>query len=212
MERARRFIQLNLTSAYHWMRIRKKDKWKTVFRTRYGHFEYQVILFFTSSNAEIWFASERLTRMKTTKEVKLFSAKECTTAAQETMIKAFVAWSRRSRMSPSRFPPSIRITPIFSLQTPRRHPSTPTWLSKWPAGAPISFICKKNNSFGLCIWGLNNVTIKSQYPLPLIDNLSTAMAVPSVSPSWTWQMRTIGCKFEKRLYRLGWSVGSDGKS
>ena len=27
------------------MRIRKIDKWKTVFKTRYGHFEYQVILF-----------------------------------------------------------------------------------------------------------------------------------------------------------------------
>ena len=27
------------------MRIRKKDEWKTVFRTRYGYFEYQVMLF-----------------------------------------------------------------------------------------------------------------------------------------------------------------------
>ncbi len=27
------------------MRIREGDEWKTVFRTRYGHFEYQVILF-----------------------------------------------------------------------------------------------------------------------------------------------------------------------
>ena len=27
------------------MRIRKGDEWKTAFRTRYGHFEYQVMLF-----------------------------------------------------------------------------------------------------------------------------------------------------------------------
>ncbi len=27
------------------MRIRKRDKWKTAFRTRYSHFEYQVMLF-----------------------------------------------------------------------------------------------------------------------------------------------------------------------
>ena len=27
------------------MRIRKKDKWKTAFKTRYSHFEYQVMLF-----------------------------------------------------------------------------------------------------------------------------------------------------------------------
>ena len=27
------------------MRIRKEDKWKTVFRTQYGHFKYKVMLF-----------------------------------------------------------------------------------------------------------------------------------------------------------------------
>ncbi len=39
------FTQLDLTSAYHRMRIRKGDKWKTAFRICYGHFEYQVIPF-----------------------------------------------------------------------------------------------------------------------------------------------------------------------
>ncbi len=43
--RAKRFTQLDLTSAYHRMRIREGDGWKTVFRTRYGHFKYQVIPF-----------------------------------------------------------------------------------------------------------------------------------------------------------------------
>ena len=42
---AKWFIQLDLTSAYHQMRIREGDEWKTAFRTRNGHFEYQVILF-----------------------------------------------------------------------------------------------------------------------------------------------------------------------
>ena len=43
--RAKHFTQLNLTNAYHRMRIRKGDEWKTAFRTRYGHFEYQVMPF-----------------------------------------------------------------------------------------------------------------------------------------------------------------------
>ena len=43
--RAKWFTQLDLMNAYHWMRIRKGDKWKTAFRTRYGHFEYQVMPF-----------------------------------------------------------------------------------------------------------------------------------------------------------------------
>ena len=45
LRKARWFTQLDLTSAYYQMRIRKGDKWKTAFRTRYGHFKYQVILF-----------------------------------------------------------------------------------------------------------------------------------------------------------------------
>ena len=42
---AKRFTQLDLTNAYHQMRIREGDEWKTAFRTWYSHFEYQVMLF-----------------------------------------------------------------------------------------------------------------------------------------------------------------------
>ena len=48
--RDRRFTQLDLTSAYHRMRIREEDEWTTAFRTWYGHFEYQVMLFPTSGS------------------------------------------------------------------------------------------------------------------------------------------------------------------
>ena len=42
---AKRFTQLDLTSAYHQMRINEDDKWKTAFQTQYRHFEYQVMPF-----------------------------------------------------------------------------------------------------------------------------------------------------------------------
>ena len=42
---AKQFTQLDLPSAYYRMRIREGDEWKTAFRTRYGHFEYQVMPF-----------------------------------------------------------------------------------------------------------------------------------------------------------------------
>ena len=42
---AKRFTQLDLTSTYHRMRIKKSDEWKTTFQTRYSYFKYQVMLF-----------------------------------------------------------------------------------------------------------------------------------------------------------------------
>ena len=51
LSRAKRFTQLDLTSAYHWMRIKVGNKGKTAFQTRYSHFEYQVMLFRLSNAA-----------------------------------------------------------------------------------------------------------------------------------------------------------------
>ena len=42
---AKRFTHLDLTNAYHQMRIREGDEWKTAFQIRYGYFKYQVMLF-----------------------------------------------------------------------------------------------------------------------------------------------------------------------
>ncbi len=43
--RAKQFTQQDFTSTYHQMRIQEGDKWKMAFRTRYGHFKYQVMPF-----------------------------------------------------------------------------------------------------------------------------------------------------------------------
>ena len=45
LSQAKQFTQLDLTSAYHWMKIKKGNEWKTAFRIWYGHFEYQVMPF-----------------------------------------------------------------------------------------------------------------------------------------------------------------------
>ena len=36
----KRFTKFNFKNVYHWIRIKRDDEWKTIFRTRYEHFEY----------------------------------------------------------------------------------------------------------------------------------------------------------------------------
>lgn len=42
---AKRFTKLDMRGAYNLLRIAKGEEWKTAFRCRYGHFEYQVMPF-----------------------------------------------------------------------------------------------------------------------------------------------------------------------
>jgi len=45
LSKAKHYTKLDLRNAYHRIRIRKGNEWKMAFRTRYGHFEYQVMPF-----------------------------------------------------------------------------------------------------------------------------------------------------------------------
>ena len=40
---AKQFTSLDLINTHHKMRIQESNKWKTVFNTKYGYFEYQVM-------------------------------------------------------------------------------------------------------------------------------------------------------------------------
>jgi hypothetical protein len=42
---AKIYIKLDFRDAYHRIRIKFGDEWKTAFRTRYGHYEYMVMFF-----------------------------------------------------------------------------------------------------------------------------------------------------------------------
>ena len=42
---AQYFSKIDLKDAYHKLRIKEGDEWKTAFRTRYGHYEYLVVPF-----------------------------------------------------------------------------------------------------------------------------------------------------------------------
>jgi hypothetical protein len=42
---ARIYTKINIQRAYNLVHIKKKDEWKTAFRTKYGHFEYNIMPF-----------------------------------------------------------------------------------------------------------------------------------------------------------------------
>ena len=45
LSESKRFTKLDLRNIYHRIRIKRDDEWKTTFRTRYEHFEYQMMSF-----------------------------------------------------------------------------------------------------------------------------------------------------------------------
>ncbi len=73
---------------------------------------------------------------------------------------------------------------------------------KSPTGAPILFVKKKDGSLHMCVdyRGLNWLTIKNRYPLPLISGLSNQLNHAKCTPRLTYVEHTTWWAFEKVMY------------
>lgn len=54
LSKAKIYTKLDLKDAYHRLRIKPGDEWKTAFRCRYGHFEYRVLPFGLANAPATW--------------------------------------------------------------------------------------------------------------------------------------------------------------
>ncbi|EAL20633.1 hypothetical protein CNBE2980 [Cryptococcus deneoformans B-3501A] len=78
-------------------------------------------------------------------------------------------------------------------------------LSKSPAGAPILFVKKKDGSLRMCIdyWGINKITIKNRYPLPLITELLDRLKSAKAGEEWKTAFCTRYGHFEYLVMPFG---------
>ncbi len=72
---------------------------------------------------------------------------------------------------------------------------------KSPTGAPILFVKKKDGSICMCVdyRGLNWLTIKNRYPLPLISGLSNQLNHAKCTPRLTYVEHTT-CEHSRRWW------------
>nr|GEV87933.1 putative reverse transcriptase domain-containing protein [Tanacetum cinerariifolium] len=147
------YSKIDLRSGYHQLRVRKEDIPKTAFRTRYGHYEFQVMPFDLSGipparpvEFQINLVPGAVPVARTPYRLAPSEMKELAEQLQELSDKGFIR------------------------------------LSSSPWGAPVLFVKKKDGSFRMCInyHELNKLTVKNRYPLPRIDDLFDQLQGSSV--------------------------------
>ena len=105
----------------------------------------------------------------------VFSIKNIAELPENTRMKKHTIKLEKDKQPP--FGPIYSLAPV-ELETLKTYIETNLAncfirLSKSSAGAPIFFDWKQDGSFCFCVdyWGLNNITIKNQYPLLLMSKL-----------------------------------------
>ena len=74
--------------------------------------------------------------------------------------------------------------------------------SSSPWGSPVLLVEKKDGSLRMVVdyRGLNEVTIKNKYPLPMINDFLTAYKELKYFPRSIYDQDTISSRFESRIY------------
>ena len=152
LQGSRVYYKIDLRSGYHQLRVRENDVSKTVFRTRYDHYEFLVMPFgLTNAPTAFMDLMNRVFSSYLDKFVIVF-------------IDDILVYSDSLEEHAEHLQTVLQIL-RERLQTVL--PSTSSW------GAPVLFVKKKDGSLRLCIdyRQLNQATIRNQYPLPRIDEL-----------------------------------------
>ena len=106
---------------------------------------------------------------------EVFSAENAAKLPENTGMNKYAIELEEGKQPPFGFIYSLRPMELETLKTYIKTNLANGFIrpSKFPAGAPILFDRKSDGSRRLCVdyWGLNNITIKNRYPLPLIGEL-----------------------------------------